>query len=111
VLIALIDDPKDVIVVLIAVVLYQQVENYLFLPRITARTLDLHPAVAFGSALFGAAILGAPGAILALPFAATIQAFAAQYGAHHEVVDDELTRSPPAETRRARRRLRRGRKE
>lgn len=111
VLIALIDDPKDVIVVLIAVVLYQQIENYLFLPRITARSLDLHPAVAFGSALFGAAILGAPGAILALPFAATLQAFFAQYGAHHEVVDDELTRSPPSRDRRRRLRLRRGGKE
>jgi predicted PurR-regulated permease PerM len=100
VLVALIEDPRDVIVVLIAVVVYQQIENYVFLPRITARTLDLHPAVAFGSVLFGAAILGAPGAILALPAAATVQAFAAQYGAHHEVVDDELTRA--LDTRRRR---------
>ncbi|HWC66994.1 MAG TPA: AI-2E family transporter [Acidimicrobiales bacterium] len=102
VLVALVEDPTDVIVVLIAVVVYQQIENYLFLPRITARTLDLHPAVAFGSALFGAAILGAPGAILALPFAATLQAFAAQYGAHHDVIDDELTRAPPSRDRRRR---------
>jgi predicted PurR-regulated permease PerM len=108
VLVALIEDPKDVIVVLIAVVLYQQVENYLFLPRITARTLDVHPAVAFGSVLFGAAILGAPGALLALPFAATLQAFFAQYGAHHEVVEDELTRAPPRRARRPRRRSRGG---
>jgi predicted PurR-regulated permease PerM len=106
VLVALIEDPRDVIVVLIAVVVYQQIENYLFLPRITARTLDLHPAVAFGAALFGAAILGAPGAILALPAAATLQAFAAQYGAHHEVVDDELTRAPERRRRRSPRRAR-----
>ncbi len=106
VLVALIEDPKAVIVVLITVVVYQQIENYLFLPRITARTLDLHPAIAFGSALFGAAILGVPGAILALPAAATLGAFAVQYGAHHEVVDDELTRAPESRRRRRPRRAR-----
>ena len=29
---------------LIAIVVYQQIENYLFSPRITARTMELHPA-------------------------------------------------------------------
>ena len=47
--------------------LYQQIENYLFSPRITARTMELHPAIAFGAALGGAAVLGAVGAVLALP--------------------------------------------
>ena len=36
---------------LIAIVVYQQIENYLFSPRITARTMELHPALAFGAAL------------------------------------------------------------
>src|SRR3712207_8277965 len=48
-----------------SMVAYQQVENYLLQPRITAHTLDMHPAVAFGSVIAGAAILGPAGALLA----------------------------------------------
>jgi predicted PurR-regulated permease PerM len=51
VLVTFIDSPPKALVVLIFVLVYQQLENYLFLPRITARTMDLHPAVAFGAAI------------------------------------------------------------
>ena len=40
----------------------EQIENYLLSPRITARTMQLHPAVAFFAALSGAAISGVLGA-------------------------------------------------
>ena len=66
-LVALLNDPVDGIAVLIFVVVYQQVENYIFVPRVTAQTLELHPAVAFGTVIAGAAILGPVGALLALP--------------------------------------------
>ena len=48
VLVQFVDSPPKALVVLVFVILYQQVENYFLLPRITARTMDLHPAVAFG---------------------------------------------------------------
>lgn len=95
-LITFLDSPFKAIIVLIAIVVYQQVENYLFSPRITARTMELHPALAFGSALAGAAFLGAVGAILALPAAAMAQALLSEVGTRHEVVDNELTRVPAA---------------
>ena len=79
---------------------YQQVENYIFVPRVTAQTLELHPAVAFGTVIAGAAILGPVGALLALPAAAVIQAFISTLGERHEVVESELT----AEQQRKRRR-------
>jgi len=91
VLIALLDDPISALWVLAFVVLYQQVENYLLVPRVSAHTMDLHPAVAFGAVLTGAALLGATGALLALPAAATMQAFVSTYMARHEVVDSTLT--------------------
>lgn len=75
VLLAFIEGPKTGLFVLIVVVLYQQVENYLFAPRITARTMKLHVAVAFGSVIVGVTLLGIVGAFLALPFAATSQAW------------------------------------
>jgi predicted PurR-regulated permease PerM len=92
VLIALLEDPIDAIVVLVFILLYQQVENYVFAPKITARTMDLHPAVAFGTVIVGAALFGAVGALVALPAAAVIQAIGSTYLERHEVIDTHITR-------------------
>jgi predicted PurR-regulated permease PerM len=91
ILVTLLDSPVDAVIVLIFIVLYQQIENYLFAPRITARTMELHPAVAFGAALGGAALLGPVGAILALPGAAMVQALVGGWGQRYDVVDNHLT--------------------
>lgn len=95
VLIALLDQPTDALWVLVFMVAYQQVENYLFAPKITARTMDLHPAIAFGTVIAGAALFGAVGALVALPAAAVIQAIASTYLERHEVVDAAITRDAP----------------
>ena len=58
---------------LIVLISYQFIENYFISPRITRSTMEIHPAVAVFSTLFGAYTIGAIGAILALPVAATIQ--------------------------------------
>jgi len=94
--IALAHKPVDALWVLMAIVVYQQVENYLVAPRITARTMELHPAVAFVSVLAGASLLGAVGALLALPAAAIVTALFSAYGEIHEVVSQEASPGPPA---------------
>lgn len=91
VLLAFIESPVDALVVIGFILVYQQVENYFFAPRITARTLELHPALAFGGALAGAAVLGPVGAILALPAVAMGQALISAWGVRHEVIEDPLT--------------------
>ncbi|MFM7064153.1 MAG: AI-2E family transporter [Actinomycetes bacterium] len=91
ILIALLNDPWDAVVVLIWIVVYQQVENYLLSPKITATTMNLHPAVSFGSAIAGAMLLGPMGAIVALPIAAVVTAVVSTYLERHEVVESELT--------------------
>jgi len=91
VLLSFVNSPIDAMIVLIAIVVYQQIENYLFSPRITARTMELHPAIAFGAALAGAAVLGGVGAILALPAAAMAQALISNWGDRHRVIKSELT--------------------
>jgi predicted PurR-regulated permease PerM len=95
VLVQFVDSPPKALVILIFVILYQQVENYFLLPRVTARTMDLHPAVAFGAAIAGAAVLGAVGAILAIPAAAMAQAVVSDLGERHEVIDSHLTSTQP----------------
>ena len=75
VLVALLHSPRTGLFVLIVIVAYQQLENYFFSPRITAHTMEIHVALAFGSVIAGTALLGIVGAFLALPVAATAQAF------------------------------------
>ena len=94
------DSPFKALLVVAFVLVYQQLENYLISPRITARTLHVHAAVAFGSAIVGGAILGPVGAVLALPAAAMIQALVGSWGPRHDVVDDDLVRMPMSKTNR-----------
>jgi predicted PurR-regulated permease PerM len=92
-LIALLESPAEAVGVLVFVVVYQQIENYLLSPRITARTMSLHPALAFGSAIAGGTLMGVPGTLMALPVAATVQAFISTYVNRHDVIDSALTGS------------------
>ncbi|MFE0628715.1 AI-2E family transporter [Streptomyces sp. NPDC058864] len=86
-LIAFTQDPWDAVWVLGFVVVYQQFENYVLQPRITARTVDIHPAVAFGSVIAGTALLGAVGALVAIPATATLQGFLGAYVKRYAVTD------------------------
>jgi len=100
VLVTFLDSPLKAAIVIGFIVIYQQIENYFFAPRITARTMELHPAVAFGAALGGAALLGPVGAILALPAAAMFQALVGEAGHRYDVVDSHLTNiQPPKRSR------------
>ncbi|MFE7802949.1 AI-2E family transporter [Nocardia sp. NPDC057440] len=88
VVVALVHGPSTALWILGFIIVYQQFENYVLQPRITATTLDMHPAVAFGAVLAGAAILGPTGALLAIPVTATVQAFAGAYVRRYEVESD-----------------------
>jgi predicted PurR-regulated permease PerM len=67
-------------------VVYQQVENLLLSPRLSADTMTLNGAVAFGAALAGGAIAGPMGAFVALPVAALITAMISNSGRTYDVV-------------------------
>ena len=101
VVLTLVDSPLNALIIIVFIVVYQQIENYFLAPRITARTMELHPAVAFGAALGGAALLGFVGAVLALPAAAMAQAFLAEWGNRYDVVDNHLTSIPPPKNQRS----------
>ncbi|MEU2438751.1 AI-2E family transporter [Streptomyces rubradiris] len=87
-LIAFTVDPWYAVWVLGFVVIYQQFENYMLQPKLTAKTVDIHPAVAFGSVIAGTALLGAVGALIAIPAVATLQAFLGAYVKRYAVTDD-----------------------
>ncbi len=94
ILLALLDSPIKALIVIIFIAVYQQLENFVLAPRITARTLELHAAVAFGAAIAGGAVLGPIGAVLALPFAAMVQGLVSNWGKRYEIVENPLVFIP-----------------
>jgi predicted PurR-regulated permease PerM len=88
--VALIAQPRAFVPLLIFILIYQQIENYIFAPRITARTMELHPAVAFAAVIAGASIAGVAGALLALPLAAILQESTREYLNRHELIESTL---------------------
>jgi predicted PurR-regulated permease PerM len=54
-------------------IVYQQVENYLIVPRVMKKAVDLSPAMVIVSVLIGGTLAGFAGALLALPVAAAIK--------------------------------------
>ncbi|MGY1977107.1 AI-2E family transporter [Nocardia gipuzkoensis] len=88
VIVGLVHGPSTALWILGFILLYQQFENYVLQPRITATTLNMHPAVAFGAVLAGAAMVGPTGALLAIPVTATVQAFSGAYIRRYDVHAD-----------------------
>ncbi|MCU1620751.1 MAG: conserved rane protein of unknown function [Modestobacter sp.] len=88
-LIALSDQPIDAVWVVVFGTVYQQVETYLIGPRITARTVAVHPAVAVGGVIAGAALFGPMGALVAIPVVAAVQAVIETYGHGYDLVEED----------------------
>lgn len=87
ILVALADDPLKSLWVALGLVAYQQVENLLIGPRITAHTMAIHPAVSVGAVIMGGSLMGATGVILSLPVAAIVQAVISTTIERHQVID------------------------
>ena len=60
------------VIVLISYLVYQQIENYVLMPKIMRKALSIPGLVTIVSALIGASLLGLVGGILAVPVAASI---------------------------------------
>ncbi|MFV0425457.1 MAG: AI-2E family transporter [Beutenbergiaceae bacterium] len=80
-------DPMLGVWVLVSAVAYQQLENIWIEPRISSSAVNVHPAVSFGSALIGVQLFGLAGAMLAVPFVATLMAVFDIYKQRWEVTE------------------------
>ena len=80
-------------VVLVEILVYQQLENYVLSPRISQKTMELNAGVAFAAAMAGGAVGGFIGAFFALPMAAVIQAFLSTYSRRYDVLQSDLTQA------------------
>lgn len=98
VLVALADHPLNALWVAIGLIAYQQLENLLIAPKVTSRTMEIHPAVSVGAIIMGASLMGATGVILALPVAAIVQAvISTTIGRHQLVAEAEALDGPDPE--------------
>jgi predicted PurR-regulated permease PerM len=86
------------VIALIWAILYQQVENLTIEPKINARAVNVHPAVAFASVMLGAALFGLAGAVLAVPIAAMAISLIDVRKLRHEVPADELVVKPAGDS-------------
>ena len=82
---------------LIFITIYQQIENMVISPKISEKTMDLNPAVAFLSVLILGAVFGALGAFLALPVTASLQAIFKVCTKQYHLVSSPLMDDPKPE--------------
>ena len=90
---AALQDPIDVIWIIAFATVYQQIENYVFTPRVSRATMDIHPAIALGSVFVGFAFFGPIGAIIGIPLAAAVIAVIETYGDRYELVPELAVRT------------------
>ncbi len=92
------DFPTDTIIWVIYALAYQQFENYVIQPQIQKRAVELEPFIVLVSVLFGGALFGVIGALLAIPVAATIQISIQEWWRYRVAQREEALglRPPPA---------------
>jgi predicted PurR-regulated permease PerM len=78
--------PLKAVWIIIFATVYQQIENYVFTPRVSQRTMDVNPGIALAAVFVGAAIWGPIGALIGIPLAAAVVAVVETYGRRYELV-------------------------
>jgi predicted PurR-regulated permease PerM len=88
------DFPVDTIIWAVFAIVYQQVENNVIQPRIQARAVQLDPLIVLTSVLFGSALAGVLGALLAIPVAAALQITYREYRAQRRQAPSVIRPGP-----------------
>jgi len=86
VVVALADRPVVAIWIVVFAIIYQQIETYVFTPKVSHRTMEVNPAIALAAVFLGAAIWGPIGAIIGVPIAAVVASIMETYGRRYELV-------------------------
>jgi predicted PurR-regulated permease PerM len=90
-----VDFPTATIVWVIWAVIYQQVENSVIQPMIQRRAVNTHPFVVLVAVLFGSTLFGVPGALLAIPVAASLQIALVEWWRHRQDKRMPVEQPPP----------------
>jgi predicted PurR-regulated permease PerM len=89
------DFPTVTIIWVVWAIVYQQIENSVIQPQIQRRAVNVHAFVVLVAVLFGSALFGILGALLAIPIAATIQITVLEYWQYRKELRERLDIGPP----------------
>jgi predicted PurR-regulated permease PerM len=87
--------PWKAVAIIAFAAVYQQIETYVFTPRVSKKTMDVNPAIALGAVFVGAAIWGPMGALIGIPLAAAGVAVLDTYSHRYELVPNVLNVGDP----------------
>jgi len=82
VIVALFSSVGDGIAVAVYFIVYQRVENYLILPRVMTKAIDLSAPAVIITLLIGSSLAGLAGALIALPIAAALKVIVRELWPH-----------------------------
>ncbi len=77
--------PGEMVAAAVLIIGYQQVENYVIVPRVMKEAIDLKPATGIVALLAGGTLAGPIGALLALPVAAMVKIVLEEYVVRHRI--------------------------
>jgi predicted PurR-regulated permease PerM len=80
--------PWKAIAIVAFATVYQQIESYFFTPRVSAKTMDVNPAIALAAVFVGAAIWGPLGALIGIPLAAAGVSILQTYRRSYDLVPE-----------------------
>ncbi len=80
--------PWKAIAIIAFATVYQQIENYYFTPRVSAKTMDVNPGLALAAVFVGAAIWGPLGALIGIPLAAAGASILQTYQRSYDLVPE-----------------------
>ena len=82
------DAPWKALVIVAFAAVYQQIESYVFTPRVSRKTMDVNPAVALAAVFVGAAVWGPIGALIGIPVVAAGFAIAEAYSRRYDLIPE-----------------------
>jgi predicted PurR-regulated permease PerM len=97
VVVGLFVSPLTAIILLVYVLVYQQVEGSVLQPLVYSRAVQLNALLIFVAVLVGAALLGIPGALLAIPVAEIIRIVVTDLIEHRSRLAEEEAVRPVAQ--------------
>lgn len=87
-LFTLLDEPIKALWIAAFATVYQQLENYIFTPKVSKQTMNVHPGIALGAVFVGAGLWGPIGALIGIPVAAAVLTILETYRAQHELLPE-----------------------
>ena len=79
--------PVDCAILPTVILVYQQAENYMIQPAVMRQAVELSGYATIASVMLGSALLGAVGAVLAVPVAASVKIIVAELTADRRAAD------------------------